>query len=108
MQEKGKNLDLMLNCSVCANVFEEQSVALVNEQEAKTIFHATCQKCLTSTLIFLSRTEKGMMSVGMATDLNRSEAERVFDKKAISADEVIEVYRLTTNGKNEEWNNFFV
>lgn len=108
MQEKGKNLDLMLNCSVCSSAFEERNVVLVKEQEAKTIFHATCQKCLTASLIFLSRTEKGMMSVGMATDLDRIEASDVFNKKAISADEVIEVYRLTTREKSEEWDNFFV
>jgi hypothetical protein len=94
MQEKGKNSELMLNCSVCSEAIEERGTVLVDEKEARTIFHTTCQKCLTATLIFISRTEKGMMSVGMATDLDRIEVQEMFGGKAISADEVIEVYRL--------------
>ena len=102
MQEKRKNLDLMLNCSVCASALEERDIILIDEKETKTIFHTTCQKCLTSALIFLSRAEKGMISVGMITDLNRNEARGMFNRKAISADEVIEVYRLMMREKTKE------
>lgn len=106
MQGKGKNSDLMLNCSVCSGAIEDRSIILVDEKEARTIFHSTCQKCLTATLIFLSQTEKGMMSVGMATDLNRDEVQEMFSRNAISADEVIEVYRLVNKDGEQRANNF--
>ena len=102
MHEKGKNLDLVLSCAVCTTVMEEKNVNMVAEQEMRTVFHALCPKCLTASLFFLSRTEKGLVSVGTATDLNREEAGKIFGQKAISADEVIEVYRSMTEMKGEK------
>ena len=102
MPEKKKNLDLVLSCAVCAQVIEEERVSMVAEREAKMVFHALCPKCLTASLFFLSRTENGLVSVGTATDLSREEAMRIFGQKAISADDVIEVYRSMTKMKNEK------
>ena len=102
MQEKKKNLDLALNCPACGSLIEESSANFINERETKTIFHTICKKCQTASLIFVFQTEKGMMSVGMATDLNREEALGIFDLKAISADEVIEVYRLMNETKERK------
>jgi hypothetical protein len=99
MLKKRKNLDLVLNCSVCSSVFDDQQILLIGERENGTIFHATCQKCLTSALIFLSQTEQGMMSVGMVTDLNGNEVRDMFGRKAIDADDVLEIYRVTHNKK---------
>ncbi len=99
MLKKRKNLDLALNCSVCSSVFDDQRIILVGERENGTIFHATCQKCLTSALIFLSQTEQGMMSIGMVTDMNGVEVRDIFGKKAIDADDVLEIYRITHNKK---------
>lgn len=102
MHENRKKLDLVLSCAVCTTVMEEKNVNVVAEQEMKTVFHALCPKCLTASLFFLSHTEKGLVSVGTATDLNREEAIKIFGQKAISTDEVIEVYRSMTEMKSEK------
>lgn len=102
MQKKEKKTELTFYCSACTGAIDERQVILVSEEETRTVLHATCKKCQTGTMFFISRIEKGLATVGMTTDLSRSEVQELFSQKAISADDVIEVYRLIHEAKTEK------
>lgn len=99
MQNKQNNLNFLAKCSFCNKKFVQSEMLLLNEQENKTIFHTTCSKCNTSTLVFLSSNEKGIVSVGMSTDLTGKDAKIFFGKEAINADEIIDMYQLISDNK---------
>ena len=92
--DKIKNSELLFQCVYCRKIFERKDISLIAEEIEKTIFHATCSRCLTSAILVLSENPKGPMGVGIVTDLDRSEAAKKFAMKAISADEVIDAYQF--------------
>jgi hypothetical protein len=67
---------------------------MIEEQDQKTILHVTCPKCNTSAIIFVSATAGGIVSLGMATDLDRMEVKEMFHGKTIEANDVLEAYDL--------------
>lgn len=96
MGNKEKNLDSLAKCSVCGNNLEASNILILEEKDQKTTFHATCEKCASATVVFLSSNVSGLVSVGMATDLDAAEVKKVFGSMAISADEVIDVHQLVS------------
>lgn len=94
MNGKTNNLEILSRCPICKSKFKPNDLSLVLEKEFKTIFHATCSKCQTSSLILLSSGSKGLLGVGIITDLDKSEVKKKLNTKAITADEIIDVYKL--------------
>jgi hypothetical protein len=96
---KKNNSDILARCAACSASFNQAGLMVLEEQEKKTTFHATCENCGTSSIIFLSVSQGGVVGVGMATDLNDHEASRMFGREAVSADEVIDMHQLITKHK---------
>ena len=94
MRNKNNNIDILAKCSICENKFEQSDLIILEEQEQKTTFHATCTKCSTSTIIFLSNAQGGLIGLGIATDLDGKEVRNVFGREAISTDEVIAMHEF--------------
>ena len=94
MRNKNNNLDILAKCAICENSFEQCDFIVLEEQDQKTTFHATCAKCKTSTLIFLTTAQGSIVGLGVATDLDGQEVRQVFGRDAISADEVIDMHEL--------------
>lgn len=69
-------------------------MTVLDEDEKRTTLHLTCDDCGASTLVFVSIGQLGVVSLGMLTDLEQSEAKKVFQGEAISADNVIEVHQF--------------
>jgi len=65
---------------------------MLEENQQQSIFHAACPSCKTATIIFLTSTHSGLVSLGMATDLNQEEARKFFGQEAVNVDEVIDVH----------------
>ena len=53
------------------------------------MLHLTCEHCGGKTLVAISVTPFGMVSLGVLTDLDQSEARRVLSAEPVSADQVI-------------------
>lgn len=67
---------------------------MVDEDDKRTTLHMTCEGCGASSMIFVSLSQFGAISLGVLTDLEQSEARRVFQSDAISTDQVIEVHQF--------------
>jgi hypothetical protein len=91
---KAKEQKMMLYCSICGATFDYGKIALVHKEDAKTIFHTTCAKCKTSTLVMVSENQKGLVGVGILTDLDQEEVSEKIKNGAISSDEIIDTYKV--------------
>jgi hypothetical protein len=78
-------------------MLQQNDLMLIEEQEQKTIFHATCLRCQTATMVIVSGNQTGIVSIGIATDLDREEVKSKFFGNNINADEVIDVHELILN-----------
>ncbi|MCK9379346.1 MAG: hypothetical protein M0P97_04360 [Candidatus Moranbacteria bacterium] len=94
MEDSGKNLKHLVKCPVCEKKYQHGRTLLIEDDGDKTTFHLTCQNCLTSTLVFVSRSQMGLVSLGMATDLSAGDVKDFFGKEPISADQVMDVYEF--------------
>lgn len=93
MEEMEKNLKHLVRCPICEKKYQHGQTIVVDDNGERTTFHLTCQSCQTSTLVFVSRNQMGVVSLGMATDLSAVDVKDFFGKEPISADQVIEVYQ---------------
>lgn len=95
MDKNSNKLSFSLDCLVCNNRFDRESLNMVEQNDSKLIFHASCPKCQSSALLVLSNSSENeaITGIGMLTDLSSQEARGLFKAEAISADEVIEVYK---------------
>jgi folate-binding Fe-S cluster repair protein YgfZ len=99
MKNKTSKLDLLSSCAVCRRKLTQTDISLVLDKMGKTIFHVTCANCRTSSLISLSNGQKGLLGIGMITDLDRYEVKEKLVMDAISVDEIIEVYGSFSRSK---------
>ncbi|MDP1620141.1 MAG: hypothetical protein Q8M12_04040, partial [bacterium] len=90
MKNKPNQADLLAKCSVCENLLDPTDIVILSEKEQKTTMHITCAKCRSAAIVFLLNNQLGVMSVGMATDLDKEEVASKFDGEAINSDEVLD------------------
>ena len=67
---------------------------VLDEDDKRTTLHMTCDGCSASSMVFVSMGQLGVVSLGMLTDLEQGEAQKVFQREAISSDQVIEVHQF--------------
>jgi ssDNA-binding Zn-finger/Zn-ribbon topoisomerase 1 len=99
MEKRFNNTDFLAKCSVCDNSLEAEGIVVIEEKEQKTTLHVTCPKCHSASIIFLSNNQSGIMSVGMATDLDALEVREKIGQEAISADELIDLHQFVLREK---------
>lgn len=89
---------LFQNCRVCGDAYNPSEVGLLEESDQGTVAHATCGKCAHATLLFLGKTNHGIGCLGLATDLNREDAERFQDHPPISENTLLAGAELISKG----------
>jgi len=92
MGKNNKNLDFLSKCYFCGSQLSDSNLTILENK--KNTFHITCPKCLNSSIVFFSVNQSGIISVGMATDLDQSEAKEKFLREAVSVDEVIDAHQF--------------
>lgn len=86
------NLKPLMRCSVCNHKHETTKALLLEEQDGQTTFHLTCASCGVSTVVFVSTSQFGVVSMGILTDLEDDEVRSLFGNEAISSDQVLDVH----------------
>lgn len=98
-KNKNGNLDFLSRCSFCGGVLEQNDLTTLEEREYKTVFHIFCSHCQASLISVLFSNQGGIVSLGIATDLDKDEVRNKFSKKTISADEVIDAHEFIESGQ---------
>lgn len=88
------NLGHLTRCPQCDRKYRFNRALILDEEDNRTTFHLTCDSCYTSTLVFVSVGQQGVVSLGMVTDLERNEARQLFKNESISADQVIDMHQF--------------
>ena len=89
-----ENIQPLLRCPVCNKKYKPAKILVLDETDKCTTLHMTCGNCSSSSMIFVSMGQFGIISLGMLTDLEQGEAQKVFKREAISSDQVIEVHQF--------------
>lgn len=87
-----ENLQPLIRCPVCNKKYRPAKILVLDESDKRTTLHLACEECKTSSIVFVSQGQFGVVSLGMLTDLEQSEARRVFRGEAISSDNVLEAH----------------
>jgi DNA-directed RNA polymerase subunit RPC12/RpoP len=91
-----KNQELLFKCSFCGADFAQNDLLVLEEKEQKTTLHGACFECGAKTMVFVSSGQAGVMSVGMATDLDRQEVKSKFCQQVVGADDIIEIHEIVS------------
>lgn len=94
MNDEIYNLEHFKKCPICQKDVQDVSALLLDETEARSTFHVTCPHCNTALLLLVSTGQMGLMSIGIVTDVNEGEAETFLQEKAVSDDQVLDVYEM--------------
>lgn len=92
MKTSLEHLKPLMHCSVCDHKYEPIKALLLEEHGDQTVFHVTCASCGVSTVVFVSTNQLGVVSMGVPTDLEKSDVRQLFGGDAISSDQVLEVH----------------
>jgi hypothetical protein len=88
-----ENANLLAKCPSCNRKHRNLKTRVLNQIDGKTTLHVTCEHCQVSTLVLVSESALGIVSIGMMVDLEEGEARNFIKKNAITDDEIIEVHR---------------
>ncbi len=89
-----KTLKLINHCPVCGRDYKSQAGKLfINENQARFI-HFTCGYCQSHFMAMVTMMPKGMSTIGMVTDLNLKDVQKLYKTSPITVDETIEGHRM--------------
>jgi len=89
-----ENLKALVHCPVCSKEYRPAKVLLLDQEDKRSTLHLTCESCSASSLVYVSMSPVGVVSMGVLTDLEQGEARRLFKGEVISSDEVLTVHRF--------------
>jgi hypothetical protein len=92
-----ENIQPLVRCPVCNKKYRPEKMLVLDEDEKRTTLHLTCDECSASSVVLVSMGQFGVISFGVLTDLEQSEAQRAFQSESISSDQVIAVHRFLKN-----------
>ncbi|MEP7162855.1 MAG: hypothetical protein ABI747_03775 [Candidatus Moraniibacteriota bacterium] len=84
----------LIHCPVCNKEYRPAKMLLLDQEEKRSTLHLTCEACGASTLVYVSLSQMGAVSMGVLTDLDQSEAKILFKEEPVSSDEVLEVHEF--------------
>jgi hypothetical protein len=89
-----KELDMLVNCPVCGNKYQEKNARVIQAKQSALLVHAECDHCLSNFLAVVSKgyENESVVTMGMLTDLNYEEARYFLRNSPVTADEVLDLY----------------
>jgi hypothetical protein len=94
MDIRKEELQPLTTCPVCDKRYRDVRMLVVSEAGKRTTLHITCEHCQAKSIVFVSVTPFGVVSMGVLTDLQEGEVRRFFDEAPISPDQVLEVHEF--------------
>ena len=84
-------------CPLCKTKFNFSQVKIVAEKKDSFLIHTDCRKCRCSILTSLVKSQMGISSIGLITDLTYKDVLKFKGAKPISADDTIGVFKKLYN-----------
>jgi hypothetical protein len=104
-----KTLKLISHCPVCGRDYKSEAAKLfdltkscqaasvevrcINESDARFV-HFTCAHCQSHFMAMVMMMPKGISTVGMVTDLNLKDVQKLYKMSPLTIDETIEAHKF--------------
>jgi transcription elongation factor Elf1 len=88
-----ENLQALVRCLVCNKSQSSRKVIVLDEQERKTTLHVVCDQCGGASLVYLTLGQMGVVSLGVMTDLEQSEAKRLYQGDPLTSQDVFATHQ---------------
>lgn len=86
-------LKIISRCPICSETYHTEEARRFAKNETASLVHITCHRCQSSFVAMIIMLGQGLSSVGMVTDLNYKDVERLHRAEPITVDEMIEGYQ---------------
>ncbi len=107
MNKLDNKLKNKIRCPVCNQTYSLSSLTKLTdsvfsrEELKQRVFYLSCQRCLSSSVIFVAENKEGVLIAGTNTDLSLDEIYHFSQKETISNEDTIAVYKFFNNKKNK-------
>ena len=92
-------LKIISRCPICGETYHAEEAKLFAKHETASLVHITCHHCQSSFVAMIVMLGQGLSSVGMVTDLNFTDIERLHKVSPLTTDEMIEGYQQIQQNK---------
>jgi hypothetical protein len=89
---------MLAHCPLCQAAYGDDAVQFLGDlgsrpgRGSSRMFHLTCAKCSHALLAVVVESPHGVSSIGLVTDLEASDAARVYALAPVSADDVVRAH----------------
>ncbi len=94
------NLHFVSRCPFCSAEYDLDEAKVIGEEDEATMVYVTCDRCESSIVAMVAMTGLGIVSLGLVTDMTAEDTKIFFDKKAVSSNELLEIYELLKEDKS--------
>ncbi|MBU3964957.1 hypothetical protein KKG29_00125 [Patescibacteria group bacterium] len=96
MEKFYPNLDIksLASCPLCNNHYSSREIKILSKKDESVILYFNCSRCKNAVISVISAGVFGITAVSMVTDLSAAEAEKAKNEKAVSADDVLMIYKF--------------
>lgn len=96
MEKFYPNLDIksLAICHLCNNQYSSREIKILSKKDESVTLYFYCSRCKNAVISIISAGVFGITAVSMVTDLSAAEAEKTKNEKAISADDVLMIYKF--------------
>ena len=94
-------LKFINRCPICNSNYDTKEAKLFAKNDLATLVHITCSKCRSYFVTMIMVVGQGVSSVGMVTDLDFDDVNRLYRMEPMSTDEIID-------GHEQIYTNLFI
>lgn len=100
MEKFYPNLDIksLVSCPLCNNHYSSREIKILGKKEESVTLYFNCLRCKSAVISAFSAGVFGITAVSMVTDLSAAEAEKSQEKRAVSADDILMIYKFFSSG----------
>ncbi len=87
------DLNFLGNCPICSATYQQGKTSVISKKDEAIVLHIDCVKCQSSVLLTLQSGLKGLVTtVGVPTDLKKSDFEMLKNSSKITSDDVLDLH----------------
>ncbi len=95
------NVQLVTRCPFCSAEYDLDGAQVIGEENDATMVYITCSECASSIIAIVAMSGLGIVSLGLVTDMTVEDTKRFNKEKALTGDELLEVYELLEKQKHK-------
>jgi len=97
LENQPETTRILQKCPVCAAEYAGDAMQIVHKMQDMHLVHVNCSACKNNMLAYIMVSYMGLRSVGLLTDLDRLDVERLADADIFELDALLDVQSLLQN-----------